>query len=64
MAEATSTLLTYAEAGKLLGVSDRTVWQLVDDGELLAVRFRGSVRIDPADFRAFIERAKGREKRA
>ncbi len=51
-------LLTYREAGKLLGVTDRTVWQLVRDGHLPAVRFGRSVRIDPADLRAFIERAK------
>lgn len=53
-------LLTYDHAGKLLGVTGRTVWSLVDRGELPAVRFGHSVRIDPADLRAFIERAKGR----
>ncbi|MEE9128548.1 MAG: helix-turn-helix domain-containing protein [Phycisphaerales bacterium] len=54
-------LLTYDQAGKMLGVSGRTVWTLVDRGELPAVRFGRSVRIDPADLRTFIERAKGRE---
>ncbi len=54
-------LLTYEEAGKLLGVTGRTVWTLVHHGDLLAVRFGHSVRIDPADLRAFIEQAKGRE---
>lgn len=53
-------LLTYDQAGKLLGVTGRTVWTLVHRGDLLAVRFRHSVRIDPADLRAFIEQAKGR----
>ena len=53
-------LLTYREAAALLGVTDRTVWTLVDRGELPAVRFGHSVRIDPADLRAFIEQAKGR----
>ncbi len=53
-------LLTYDHAGKLLGVTGRTVWSLVDRGELPAVRFGHSVRIDPADLRAFIEQAKGR----
>ena len=52
-------LLTYREAGKLLGVTERTVWTLVDRGELPSVRFRRSVRIDPADLRAFIDRSKG-----
>lgn len=51
-------LLTYNEAGKLLGVSSRTVWNFVDRGELLAVRFGNSVRIDPVDLRAFIDRSK------
>ncbi|MFO0828096.1 MAG: helix-turn-helix domain-containing protein [Phycisphaerales bacterium] len=53
-----SPLLTYREAAKVLGVTDRTVWTLVDGGVLPAVRFGRSVRIDPADLRAFIERAK------
>ena len=51
-------LLTYDQAGKMLGVSGRTVWTLVNRGELPAVRFRRSVRIDPADLRAFIDRSK------
>jgi excisionase family DNA binding protein len=51
-------LLSYKQAGTLLGVTERTVWTLVDDGELPAVRFGRSVRIDPADLRAFIDRAK------
>ena len=60
-AAAIEQLLTYADAGKLLGVKDRTVWQLVKDGKLAAVRFGRSVRIDPSDLRAFIEQAKGLE---
>ena len=51
-------LLTYREAAALLGVTDRTVWTLVHRGNLPAVRFGHSVRIDPADLRAFIERSK------
>ena len=51
-------LLTYREAGKVLGITERTVWSLVDAGALRAVRFGRSVRIDPADLRAFIDRAK------
>lgn len=55
-------LLTYDQAGKILGVSGRTVWSLVDHGDLPAVRFGRSVRITPADLRRFIERARiGRE---
>ena len=51
-------LLTYDQAAKLLGVTGRTVWTLVHRGGLPAVRFGHSVRIDPADLRAFIERCK------
>jgi excisionase family DNA binding protein len=42
----------YRQAGKLLGVTERTIWTLVDRGEMPAVRFGRSVRIDPADLRA------------
>jgi len=51
-------LLTYKQAGELLGVTERTVWTLVADGELPAVRFGRSVRIDPADLRAYIDSRK------
>jgi len=51
-------LLTYKAAGELLGVTERTVWNLVADGELPAVRFGRSVRIDPADLRWFIDKSK------
>lgn len=52
-------LLTYREAAKVLGVTPRTVWTLVQAGTLPAVRFGRSVRIDPTDLRQFIDRAKG-----
>jgi len=51
-------LLTYEEAGSILGVTGRTVWNLVDRGDLPAVQFGRSVRIDPADLHSFIERSK------
>lgn len=62
MSETTTTdtrLMTYQDAAKVLCVTDRTVWQLVKDGHLPAVRFGRSVRIDPADLREFINRSKG-----
>lgn len=52
-------LLTYEQVGKLLGVSSRTVWTLVDHGHLRVVRFGHSVRVDPVDLHNFIEQAKG-----
>lgn len=51
-------LLTYQEAGEVLGVTDRTVSKLVAEGGLRAVRFGRSVRIDPADLRAYIDNRK------
>jgi excisionase family DNA binding protein len=54
-------LLTYRQAAEVLGVSERSIWTLVDKGNLAAVRFGRSVRIDPADLRAFIDRAKAGE---
>ena len=51
-------LLTYRQAGELLGVTERTVWTLVDQGQLPSVRFGRSVRIEPADLRKFIEQSK------
>lgn len=57
--DAVAILLTYRQAAELLGVSDRTVWAMVNRGELPAVRFSGRiVRIDRRDLDAFIERAK------
>ncbi|MEQ9460434.1 MAG: helix-turn-helix domain-containing protein [Phycisphaeraceae bacterium] len=54
-------LLTYKEAGAYLGLTDRTIWQLVHEGHLTAVRIGGSVRIDPADLKDFIQRNKNRQ---
>ena len=51
-------LLSYEQAGTLLGVTGRTVWAMVHRGDLLAVRFGHSVRIDPADRRTFIDRSR------
>ena len=55
---AVEALLTYKRAAEVLGVTERTVWTLVDSGDLPAVRFGRSVRIDPADLRAYIDRCK------
>ena len=51
-------LLTYREAGELLGVTARTIFKLVRDGEIPNVKFGGSVRIDPDDLRVFIKKKK------
>lgn len=56
--DAFESLLTYPQTAEILGVTDRTVRTLVSTGALPAVRFGGSVRIDPVDLRRFIENAK------
>ena len=59
-AEAVERLMTYQEAAKVLGITDRTLWELVRKGEIRNVRVGRSVRIDPADLRQFIEDSKSR----
>ena len=51
-------LLTYRETSNLLGVTERTIFALVRGGDLPVIRFGRSVRFDPADARAFIEKSK------
>ena len=51
-------LLTYKQTAELLQVSERTVFTLVKENQLRAVRFGRTVRIDQDDLHAFIERAK------
>lgn len=51
-------LLTYCEAARRLGCSERTVWELVRRGELPAVKYLRNVRIDPHDLETFIENHK------
>jgi excisionase family DNA binding protein len=46
--------LTYREAAQALGVSERKVWELVDKGQLKAVRIGRSVRIRRTDLEAFL----------
>ena len=46
--------VSYVEAGKLLGVCSRVVWQLVKDQKLRATRIGRSVRIPVAELERFI----------
>ena len=52
-------VLTKKQAGDLLQITERSVHTLIRRGLLPAVRFGGTVRIDPADLRAFIVKQKG-----
>jgi len=51
-------LLNYRQAAERLAVSERTLWALVARGELPTVRIGRSVKIDPVDLEAFIQRGK------
>ena len=48
-------LLNVREVAAALGVSVRTVHRMIDDGRLPAVRLGGSVKVRPADLRAFVQ---------
>ena len=52
-------LMTYRQAARVLQVSDRTVWSLINEHRVLpAVRVGSSVRIDRDDLLAYIDRQK------
>jgi len=46
--------LTYRETAESLGICERTVWGLVRNGELRAIRFGRSVRIPIAELERFV----------
>lgn len=53
--------MTYAEAAELLGqVSERTVRNLVDSGDIERIRVRRMPRITRSSVVAYIERMKGK----
>jgi excisionase family DNA binding protein len=48
--------LTYRQVADSLQVSERTVWSLVQSGQLRAVRIGRSVRIAVDELRAYLDR--------
>jgi excisionase family DNA binding protein len=56
-ATAAPLLRTVPEAARMLGVSVRTVWRLVDDGALPVAHLRGSARISDQAIRELAARA-------
>lgn len=50
--------ITVSQAARYLGVGKRVIYQLLEFGELRAVRERGKVIIDPCSLRAFRESGK------
>jgi excisionase family DNA binding protein len=54
--EDTPSLLSPAEAARLANVSTKTIRREIDRGELAARHVGRQLRIDPADFRAYLDR--------
>jgi excisionase family DNA binding protein len=52
-------LLRVREAAQILNVSQRTIWRLLDDGELTRIRVK-SVRVESAELETFIARQRVR----
>lgn len=46
-------LLTVAEAAEYLGVNKKMVYQLIELGEIVAVKVKGSVRIEQKSLNDF-----------
>lgn len=51
-------LLRPRQAAEMLAISERTVWELTNRGDLPCIRLGRSVRYDPADLADWIERKK------
>jgi excisionase family DNA binding protein len=47
--------LTPCEVAEYLSVSKRTIYRLIDDGKLQAIKIRGSMRIKGVSVDAFID---------
>jgi putative molybdopterin biosynthesis protein len=54
--EDTSSLLSPAEVAELANVSRKTIYREVDRGALPVRHVGRQLRIDPADFREYLER--------
>ena len=47
--------LSTAEAAKALGITSRTLYRFIDEGQLTAYRFGRVIRLQETDVDAFIE---------
>jgi len=52
-------LLTVSDVAARLALSKKSIYRLIETGELKAVRFGNTVRIHPDDLRAFINERRG-----
>ena len=51
-------LLKSKEAAKRLCISERTLWTLMNEGKIPAIKMNRCIRYDPKDLDAFIESAR------
>lgn len=50
--------LSTADAAKSLGITPRTLYRFIDQGELAAYRFGRVIRVKRTDIEAFIEKSR------
>ncbi len=50
--------LSTAEASRRLGINTRTLYRLIDGGEIAAYKFGRVIRVQATDVEAFIEKAR------
>ena len=58
MAHEEITWLSTKEAARRLGIANRTLYRLIDDGQIAAYKFGRVIRNQEADVAGFIERAR------
>jgi excisionase family DNA binding protein len=47
--------ISVNEAAVMLGVSPRTVWRMIADGQLTAYRVRGCTRLSPVQVSGYLQ---------
>jgi excisionase family DNA binding protein len=58
MSRQETTWLSTKEAARRLGIVNRTLYRLIDEGQLPAYKFGRVIRVKEADVEAFVERAR------
>jgi len=58
MAQQEITWLSTAAAARHLGITPRTLYRLIDEGEIAAYKFGRVIRLQEHDVNAFIERSR------
>lgn len=51
-------LLKVREVAEMLGMRDKTIYQWAELGQMPSVKMNGSVRFDPKELDAWVERCK------